>query len=362
MNTHEFLASLTQQGVQLSANNDKLNIRSPKGVLTPELCAELTARKEELLTFLHNMKMPTNPTAVPVEDTLSLQTIGRLIGGFVEQSALECKQPLIEPRVMAQQLTVTFRPLPDGYKNEEVLKFREDLEVKLHDYGVTVKPWERATTDFRFELKIPIIKWKKTIKTRIVSAGINAVIDVERPSSLKRNIGIFLAERIYQIYSQLIARGRKISISRIAILTSWAEDHAAQRIEDPNNTQVIILKEIDNQLADSQLPYQKKIQIGLNTLVRTYSEIVIGVSREKISVLNMNLCDSLFSRKELDSFVLNSIIPKIFVPIAPLLLNRFELGQYDPLQSDYAKKLVNLGKELAVTGLFPQGSKLSEVI
>lgn len=362
MNTYEFLASLTEQGVQLSANNDKLNILSPKGVLTPELRAELSARKEELLTFLRNMKMPTTPTTAPLENALSLQTIGRLIGGFVEQSALECKQPLIDPRVMAQQLTVTFRPLPNGYKNEEVLKFRQDLESKLRDYGVTVKPWERATTDFRFDVNIPIIKWKKTLKTRIVSAGVNAVIDVERPSSLKRKLGIFIAERIYQLYSSLIARGRKISVSRIAMLTSWAEDHAAQRIEDPTNTQVIILKEIDNQLADSQLPYQQKIQIGLKTLTRTYSEIVLGVSREKISVLNMNLCDSLFSRKELDSFVLKSIIPKIFVPIAPLLLNRFELGQYDPRQSDYAKKLVTLGQELAVTGLFPHGSKLSEVI
>jgi hypothetical protein len=362
MNTQEFLTNLTQQGIELLVNDDKLSIRSPKGVLTPKLCAELIDRKKELLAFLHSMKTSMNSSASSLENALSLETIGYLIGGFIEQSIVECKQPLIDPRVMAQKLTVTFRPLPDGYKNMEVLKFREDLKMKLQTYGVNIKPWERATTDFQFELKIPIIKWKRIIKTRIVRSDVNAVIDVERAFSLKTKIGIFVAERVYQIYTQLIARGRKMSISRIAILTSWAEDHVAQRIENPTNTQVIILKPIDYKFVNSQLPYQKKIQIGLNTLVRTYSEIVIGVSREKISLLNMNLCDSLFSKKELDNFVLHSLIPKIFVPIAPLLLNRFELEKYDPHQSDYAKKLVTLGKELADTGLFPQGSKLSEVI
>ena len=110
------------------------------------------------------------------------------------------------------------------------------------------------------------------------------------------------------------------------------------------------------------IPYKQKINIGINTLIRTFSEVVIGVSSNKISILNMNLSDSIFSRSEIERFVLKSLIPKVFVPIAPLLLSRFELGQYNPQESSYAAKLVKLGQELASTGLFPPGFKLNEVI
>lgn len=74
-----------------------------------------------------------------------------------------------------------------------------------------------------------------------------------------------------------------------------------------------------------QLPYQQKIKLGLNKLVKTSSAIAIGVSKSKISILNMNLSDSVFPKEELDDFILNSLIPKIFVPIAPLI-KRLKLG------------------------------------
>jgi hypothetical protein len=46
----------------------------------------------------------------------------------------------------------------------------------------------------------------------------------------------------------------------------------------------------------------------------------------------------------------------------PLLLNQFELGQYNPQQSIYAANLVKLGQDLASTGLLPSGFKLDDVI
>jgi hypothetical protein len=148
----------------------------------------------------------------------------------------------------------------------------------------------------------------------------------------------------------------------IAKLSTWAEDHAAKYVEDPTNTQIIILTEIDHDFINPAIPYQQKINIGLNTLIRTFSEIVIGVAIDKISILNMNLCDSVFAKEEIEEFVLKSLIPKVFVPIAPLLLNRFQLGHYQPEKSSYAQKLVKLGQELALTSLFPPGFKLNQVI
>ncbi|NEO99496.1 MAG: non-ribosomal peptide synthase [Symploca sp. SIO2E9] len=362
MNASELLTNLTQQGIQLWADNEKLGVRSPRGVMTPELRQELAKHKPEILAFLRGNDLSDCSTSTSPSDELTLQTIGRLIGGFGSQSTTEYKQPIVDPQVMASKLKVVFRPLPKGYNNQSIIKFREELELKLRNYGVQIEPWELATTEFHYDIKIPFFNFKKTFNTRVVKAGTDAVIDIERPPSLISKAKEFAAERLYEFYSHFILKNQKLSVTRIATLIGWAVEHAAKYIEDPTNTQVITLTDLDPEFTNPQIPYQQKIGLGLNTLVRTFSEIVIGVSNDKISILNMNLSDSIFPQDELDGFVLKSLIPKIFVPIAPVLLNRFELGQYDPQASVYAASLVTLSKELAPTGLFPPGFKLSELI
>jgi hypothetical protein len=363
MNASEILATLRQQGVEIWVENEKLTIRSPKGVLTPDIQAEIAANKPEILEFLRDdFHPPIGTYSVPSTQGLSLQTIGRLIGEIGEDLNSAGKQPVIDPKVMAQRLTITFRPLPKGYKNTEILKFRAELKQKLQAYGVKVTPWEQATTEFRYEIKIPFLNWKKSIKTRVVKTGVNAVIDVDRPPSVRSRAETFAAEKFYQLYSRFVLKDRKISVSRIAGLIGWAEECAAKYIEDPTNTQVIILTALDKEFVNWETPYQQKIKMGLNTLVRTFSEIVIGVSADQFSILNMNLSDSVFSKNEIDGFVLKSLIPKVYVPILPLPLSKFQLNKYDPQLSSYAQKLVTLSNQLADTNLFPPGSKLSEVI
>lgn len=362
MNATELLEQLNQQGVRLWVDKDKLNIRSPKGVITPEIEAELAIRKAEILDLLQEMDIATKSASIPLSQGLSLQTIGRLISGFVGESPAGYQPPIINPKVMAQNLSVTFRPLPRGYKNEAIIKFRQELVNKLKDYGVKVLTWEEATAEFRYNITLPVINWNQSLKMRGVKSEVDAVIDIERPNSLLGKLGIFLAETLYAIYQRWLLKNHEMSVVKIARLSSWAEDHAAKYVEDPTNTQVIIITELDQKFVDPRLPYQDKINIGINTLVKTFSQIVIGVSSEKISILNMNLSDSIYAKDKIDDFVLKSLIPKIFVPIAPLLLSRFQVGQYNPHESNYAVKLVKLGQELASTGLFPPGFKLSEVI
>ncbi|MBW4554941.1 MAG: non-ribosomal peptide synthase [Trichormus sp. ATA11-4-KO1] len=364
MNASEIVTNLMEQGVNFWVDNDKLNIHSPKGIITPEVQANLMAYKTEILSFIREMNITETqvPTFLPLSQGLNLQTIGCLIGGFCGQKSKEYKPPVIDPKMMAQKLTVTFKPVPKSYKNQEILKFRQELENQMREYGVNIIPWNDAITEFRYDISLPIINRKKTFYLMGVMSEINAVINIEIPPSCIKKIGIFLAENWYKYYSNFILKTQKMSVLKIARLSSWAEDHAAKYIQDPTNTQVIVLTEIDHDFINPETPYTQKINIGLNTLVRTFSEIVIGVAPDKISILNMNLSDSIFAKKELGEFVLKSLIPKIFVPIAPLLLNRFELGQYQPEKSSYAKKLVKLGQELASTGLFPPGFKLSEVI
>ena len=368
MNVADLVTHLNKQGVHLWAEQDKLKINSPKGILTSQLQADIVSHKTEILAFLREDREATCNTPA----NLSLRTIGRLIGGFCQQvpqagsdflsrsarsASMAFKPPVIDPAVMAKQLKVTFRPLSQGFLNQTIVQFRETLQRQLESNGVQIIPWEQATRDITYPLPIPLIK--KTVTMRVVKPNIHAVIDVERSGNPIKSA---IAEIIYQTYKRFSTSNQPASVAQIIQLMGWLEDHTMQLLEDPTTTQVILITELDKAFTDTQIPYQRKIAIGVKTLISQFSEIVIGVSDAKISILNMNLSDSLFSRDQLDRFVLKSLIPKIYVPIAPLPLSRFEVGRYNPEQSTYASKLIQLSQALAKTDLFPSGFQLSEVI
>ncbi|AFY75728.1 hypothetical protein Ple7327_0260 [Pleurocapsa sp. PCC 7327] len=360
MNVSELLNDLNQQGVQLWADNDKLKINSPKGLLTPEIRTKLAERKTEILAFLQQNNGTASDLCTSETQDLSLQTIGRLIGGYCRK-VTGFIPPVIDPKIMANKLKVTFRPLPDGYKKETILKFRQELERKLRDNGVQILSWEEATKEFNYEITIPFINWKKKIATRVIKAGVSAVIDVEKRPSLLGKVKIFAAELLYKFYSRFVLKNRQISASKIMQFISWAEENA-RPLEDPTNTQAIVLTKLNQEFIDPKIPYQQKIPIGVNTLIETFSEIAIGVSDTKISILNMNLSDSVFPVESVDEFVCKSLIPKIYVPIQPLPLSRFEIGEYEPKASIYATNLVRMGRELASTGLLPSGFKIDDAV
>jgi hypothetical protein len=359
MNVSGLIDQLTQQGVQVWADDDgKLKIQSPKGVMTSELQSELVARKAEILEFLLQKNVGSAESCMAGQG-LSLQTIGRLIGGYGRGESFN--PPIIDPTVMAKKLKVTFRPLPANYANDHIINFRKDLESKLTASGVTVVPWEEATQESEYEVNLPVLNLKRTIKSKAVKSEINAMIDVERQPAGIGKAKICIAENLYQLYSRFVLKGRKLSVSKIAQFISWAEENIHD-LQDPTNTQVIVLTDLDESFIDPELSYQKKIPVGVNTLVKTFSEIVVGVSESRLSILNMNLSDSVFPAGAIDDFVAKSLIPKIYVPILPLPLSRFEVGEYDPSQSGYAAKIVKFGNALAPTGLLPAGFKIDDVV
>jgi len=359
MNVSGLIDQLTQQGVQVWADDDgKLKIQSPKGVMTSELQSELVARKAEILEFLLQKNVGSAESCMAGQG-LSLQTIGRLIGGYGRGESFN--PPIIDPTVMAKKLKVTFRPLPANYANDHIINFRKDLESKLTASGVMVVPWEEATQESEYEVDLPVLNLKRTIKSKAVKSEINAMIDVERQPAGIGKAKICIAENLYQLYSRFVLKGRKLSVSKIAQFISWAEENIHD-LQDPTNTQVIVLTDLDESFIDPELSYQKKIPVGVNTLVKTFSEIVVGVSESRLSILNMNLSDSVFPAGAIDDFVAKSLIPKIYVPILPLALSRFEVGEYDPSQSGYAAKIVKFGNALAPTGLLPAGFKIDDVV
>jgi len=293
---------------------------------------------------------------------LSAHTIGRLISGFGERPTSLYRGVVVTPEEMARSCRVTFRPLPKGYRNTAVEALRRDLHRALEQHGVEVVPWREATTHYHQRMILPIVNRSLHLSTRAVRGDIHAVFDVERPKSLLRRVGIALAESLYRLSRRMASNGRGHSLSSIARLSLWADSHAAKHVQDHARTQIITLMEFDRDLVDPDLPYAKRIRLGLAALAHTFSQIVIGTCEGKVSIVNMNLTDAVVDAADLDLFVRTRLIPKLFVPIAPMLPGQFELGRYDPQRSEWAMRLADLSRALASTGLLPDVQTLGELL
>ena len=215
-----------------------------------------------------------------------------------------------------------------------------------------VVPWEEATSE---EVTTGIIS--RLLSTRKVKRNINAVIDVKRDHSPVRKIFTQVAEGIYRM-----VRNADRSVMDILKISGWADDFTARYVMDPFNTQIITLMTLDPEFEDNATTYERKITLGLRNLISTMSEIVIGISGKKFAIINMNLSDSIYNHDELNSFVTKSLIPKIYAPIKPPVLNRFIQGKFDSENNEYASRLADLGKTMRDTDLFPEGSKFSEKV
>ena len=277
---------------------------------------------------------------------LELSTIISLTG-------MPPQKELINPRMpseMAKRVRITFRPLPKDFGNQIIVRFREKLEQKMRENGVQVVPWDEAA-------EVPPGIISRILRTRKVSSSIHAVVDVKREYSLTRKLFSALAEKIY-----VRTRKPERSVMEILKISGWADDFTVRYVQDPFNTQVITLMPLEPEFVDGKTSYDRKIVIGLNNLITTMSEIVMGIAPDRFSLVNMNLSDSIYLNAEMDEFILYSLIPKIYAPIKPPVLTRFKKGEYDPSHSVFPKQLSDLGKLVEPTSLFPQGSKFSDQI
>lgn len=278
---------------------------------------------------------------------LDLKTIMSLTGIPAQKDLVNPKDPL----EMAKKVKVTFRPLPSGYNNKDIINFRNILQQKLVECGVQNLTWEESTEK-------PTGSWlNRMILGSRVKRNVHAVIDVKREYSMLRKALSGLAEFIYGI-----VRSPERSVMGILKISGWADNFTARWLADPYNTQVVTLKTLEPEFIDKETPYDRKIVLGLKDLISTMSEIVIGIAKDRFSIVNMNLSDSAYTIEEMDDFIKKSFIPKTYAPIKPPVLNRFIQGEFEPEKSEFAKKLAELGKDLRKTDLFPHGSKFSEKI
>ncbi len=291
----------------------------------------------------------------------SLVTLGRLISGFGDQSTGQYSAPVIEPKEMARGLKVTFRPLPP--KVSPVLRqFTEELQAAFTRHGVTVLPWEQATSPYYYEVAVPLTQKIVKIPARLTHHDIAAVFDVEVKPSLGRRFVRWLLEGGYRVHRYFGGLKKRHRVREILRFVWWAEDHAVKYVSDHVRTQIVSIRPIDPMLADPETPYIDKLTPGLRTLVESLAMMLVGVDKNRVSLLNMNLSDTVCPRAELDHFVLDSLIPKLHAPIRPLTRGRFHTASFDPSINVHAERVIDLAKKLSPLGLLPEAVSMSQLI
>ncbi len=293
---------------------------------------------------------------------LSLGSIGRLISGFGDLKTSQYRDPVTDTESMARLCRVTFRPLPEGFDNRQVLELRQQLETELSQFGVEVVPWEQATVDFYQTGYVPCLGKPWSYKTRGVLGNINAVIDVERPRSWKTQLGVAVTEALYMAGRWIRRQQAEDSLPAIARLTLWSEDLAVRNLMDHRRTQVLTLADVDERLTSAEEPYANRVQLGLAALAHNLAHMVLGLSGSKISMINLNMADSTYEQSELRHFTRHVVVPKLFVPIVPLLQSYFEVHHHDPDQHQEIADVAEMGRQLAPTDLLPAGHRIKSVL
>lgn len=277
--------------------------------------------------------------------SLNTDTLSKLLGGSNH------KNISLELNVIANKVSVTFRPLPKRYRNQKVVEFRQALRNKLSDYGVQDIDWKDATTSKKNLLR-------KLFLGRVVKDGISAVVDVERqPGKLRQ----FLINLVEALYSKFVKNREILSRDHI-FWGSLADNYALKSVSNTWNTQVVTITDLNSEFADPQTSYVRKIQLGLKLLINNMSELVIGIDASRIGIINMNLSDSVFPISKLDNFIEKTLIPKLSAPIRPIRIRRLDSRSFSAHENPFVSQLVELSRDLANINLFPPKNTFTQLV
>ncbi|MBX5242866.1 hypothetical protein [Rhizobium sp. NLR22b] len=347
------LNTLAAKQIHCWVDGTKLRMRVRQGSLDSETLEAISRLKSDLVQALQDRDRAKDGN-VDREEASWPCVIGALIGGVAGAV------PVLEPTNMARQLRVTFRPLP-ATAPRAIAQFVRRLAEILQEHGVRVVPWDEAVKQGANVVDGNAPSRSGREKSRkIVANDINAVIDVERAWTARERLRVSLAETFYRW--TLAKRNEGLSITQVLHRIAWIDDDLLNRLEDPFRTQIVVVRALDEAMLRRDVTYREKIRHGLKLLFRSFAQIALQVSHDKLAVVNLNLCDSIYPLARLSETVLTSLIPKLYVPIRPIPIKRFTLASFQPENSRYAERLIELGQRMRPTGLFPAGSTLSKVI
>lgn len=229
---------------------------------------------------------------------LSLESVSRLLG--------LADVPELDPSQLRP--TVVFRPLPPGFEDETLREFYGELEAALVRCGARVVPWAQA------------LKPEGRRDGFVLAGGIDAVFDVPKARPI--------------------------------------EEHVVRFLEDLRQTQSVGVTRIASDAPSADVPFHEQLQLGLGELTEALCPIVIGVGKDRLSLVNLNLSHAEVPRAALDSLLERSLIPRLASPTRPIPIGSFQRGWFRIEDNDCVVSLRELASGLARTELFPPGAQL----
>lgn len=261
----------------------------------------------------------------------------------------------LTPEEMADKLNITFFPYDKNKNSKEVIRFAQKLENTLTKLKANIVPYDKALSSNYFFLLKRIIK----ILLFTISGYTKSFLKNKQRDPLIPSIKTLLK----------IKFGKKIKsgIAIIAVGDNGIGKLPMDKTISFIKNQIITIVDMPEGIGEKN-DFKHHFETGLKLFSFFMTHIVIGVTKDKWILYNMNASHSIHSvdDKNFESHILKELIPKIYAPIKPPRFSDFLIrnNSFNPLDEKYKvfiDDIVNSGKIFEQTNLYPQGKKIEDL-
>ena len=239
----------------------------------------------------------------------------------------------VDPKVMANNLVITFYPYKNHKISNNILSFAEKLKEALKNIGVTIIPYEESLVKMSFKRKFKILFFTLIGKL---------------PKGIK------------------IGNKIKRGVSVIALGEGATGDLAMDNTMGFAQNSVITILDMPEGI-DHDTEFHKHFDTAMGLFAYHMTNIAIVVDEKKWIPYNFNASHPVYQIDEnLENNILKGVIPKIAAPIKPPKLKEFTIlkEKFDPFDKEYkhmTDDFVESGSMLEKTNLYPPGKLLDSL-
>ncbi len=278
---------------------------------------------------------------------ISTEAIHRILG-------FEHEVPL-NPREMAQDLTVTFFPRGDTALSKHVQEFVRRLNEALYKIGVQIVPFENVLVDVPKSLLLKRFFYALFNSLKLLTPGIFDAEEARRHLTL---------QTLWQIKG-----GKKIKkgITIIVIGEGQTGNLAMDNVMSFSQSQVVTILDMPNNITQES-SFQEHFDTAFQLFAHHMTNIVIGVGEKKWILYNFNASHPIYPLDEhFEEILLHSLIPKIAAPLRPPKLHHFTIREHtfsisDDIHKIYVEDMIEVGPILNRTGLWPAGKSVHDLM
>tara|TARA_B100000745_G_scaffold292473_1_gene233351 strand:+ start:9398 stop:11050 length:1653 start_codon:yes stop_codon:yes gene_type:complete len=263
----------------------------------------------------------------------------------------------LNPKKMAEKLTVTFYPSNKAVLNENITSFARNLERVLKELGVTVVPYAEAKN------LIPLSK----ILSRFIRIMMSNFLYIVEKLLLKDTGRIYIHGAVLK---NLVRRNRiKTGISIIALGEGVQNDLPMDHTASFTKSQVVSIVEKPAHI-QSTTSFHEHFDTAMSLFAHHMSNIILAVDDTTWTLYNFNASHPTYKRhvgvEEFKRELLESLISKLAAPMQPQRLADFKFlrTRFDAATEPYASLTADMlksGVVLEKLGLYPAGKKIDDL-